>query len=175
MRHGRSVFDRRGRGNKLTTDEKPDIVEFVLALGLDLTIHEDTATPYLNGPCPLGHHENNQKTFIVYPAIQKCECRGSCSTGYMDVIDLYRNLYNCDYETARLNICTPISQEQSLLKQLQKDVPNSVDLRVFAERAHFLFDRLDFDCVQPVLKKIHVALADGQPSLADQLLRRHGV
>lgn len=155
--------------------EKPDIVDFCEHLGIDLTIHEGSDKPYLNGPCPLHAAERNMTTFVVWPEIQRCQCM-SCTPGqFMDVIDLYRKIYNCDFETAKANICTPITGEHALIKQLQEDKGTHLDLRIYAERIYFLWDRVDFDLARSLQLKVHEALAAGQPALADQILRRYGV
>lgn len=173
MRLGRSVFSRICR-KEVQDFEKPDLVDFLNEHGFDLTIHEDGDRPYMNGPCPFHDWKNNDKTFVVYPDMQRCKCM-SCSPEWMDVIDVYRKMYNVDFNTAKAQITIPLTHEQLLSKKLQEVPKPNTDLKFFAERQFSLWDRLDTASVRAVQEKVHAALHAGQPSLADQILRRYGV
>lgn len=170
---GLSRFRRLGRSQGWNDFEKPDIVETIEAMGVELTFHEGTR-PYYNGCCPFHTTDsNNYTSFIVYPLIQQCECK-SC-TAMTDVIGFYMKLKGLTFPEAKLQICSPLSHEETLLRNLRREEVPEADLLFLAERANNLFERLDYAPALKVILFMNDAIRAGQFGLADQVLRKGGV
>jgi hypothetical protein len=157
---------------KISPFEKPDLGLILEELELDQLEYHESDRPFYTACCPL--HDDRRPSFTAYMDTQRCHCH-SCHPEYMDVIDLWKLVKNRSFNQTVKDICTPITVEDYLIKELRKKKLVYVDVPLLAMRVRQIWSRLDFIEARSVCLTVLSLLEQGKIMQLDSTLRRAGV
>jgi len=153
--------------------EKPRIEDIIERLDLEqLTFVNNERGGYYSACCPL--HDDKHPSFEVYIEHQNFICH-SCHPQYADVISLWMLLNRCTFPQALKQICTPLTDDQIIKKQLETVTTDYFDTKLIIARVNSLFKRHSYEKAYGLVVEAWQFFMEKRYAKLDSFLRRNYV